>query len=579
LKVCKSAGTLSPSLVGDLFSFTENGNPAFSVAAGTVAAPNCGPVTKFKLGTVVNVAELATAGTHVSGITVSDGRGSNVNAASGTVTATVGSGVTVVTYTNDVTVNAPTGFIEVCKSTQDEFVSGSFNFTITDALGAVSQQSVLVGQCTAPLQVAAGNATVTEAAQFPTYVDGIVVLPSGRTVSSNLSNRTVTVKVVAGDSSTETVVDFDNATLRGNFKVCKTLTANSSALAGQPFYFDVVDAFGPHTDTVYAGAAGTTACIIDFDNPPLGSPVSITEESTPNVVNTAVSVSPASNDTGSFVPTANLKISAGFTTATFTNQAFGTIEVCKDPVDTSFPTPIFQFEVNNGAPISVHAGQCSPAISVPAGSASVLELDKTDFHFVSVATSPTNRLTSLPTVNPATVLTPFGGVANETVVTFTNAHDTGQFKICKASTEPSLQNTEFLFGWSYLGGLFHGSVLLKPGECSGLSVPIPVSDDNGIHVGITITETVPASVQVTEVKVANGTLISVQNDNTGGFDSPLLFPAHNDDYVNPASLALPVQGPNVAEAVINVSKGVTAVTFTNTRAPIPCDPTAPNPTC
>ena len=226
----------------------------------------------------MNVAELATPGTHVSGITVSDGRGSNVNTAAGTVTATIGAGVTVVTYTNDVNLITQTGFIEVCKYAGDQFVTGSFDFTITDANGLVSTQSVLVGQCTAPIQVAAGNATVTEAARFPYYVGEIDVFPSGRTVSSNLTNRTVTVKVVKGDSSTETVVDFENSTPTGFFKVCKTLTANSGG-ARRP---DVLrspspTSTGSHTDTVVAGAAGTTACVIDFDAVPLGSHVSITE--------------------------------------------------------------------------------------------------------------------------------------------------------------------------------------------------------------------------------------------------------------------------------------------------------------
>ena len=73
-----------------------------------------------------------------------------------------------------------TGFIEVCKSTYDEFVHGSFDFTITDRLPVSAiQQSVLVGQCTAPIEVAAGNATVTEAAVFPTYVDEHRRLPVG----------------------------------------------------------------------------------------------------------------------------------------------------------------------------------------------------------------------------------------------------------------------------------------------------------------------------------------------------------------------------------------------------------------
>ena len=34
-------------------------------------------------------------------------------------------------------------------------------------------------------------------------------------------------------------------------------------------------------------------------------------------------------------------------------------------------------------------------------------------------------------------------------MTFTDAVDTGRFKICKASTEPSLQNTAFVFSYSY----------------------------------------------------------------------------------------------------------------------------------
>src|SRR5476651_100505 len=66
-----------------LVTYTNIANPALGLkvckSAGAVAAPNCGPVTKYKLGTVVNVAELATPGTRVSGITVSDARGSNAN--------------------------------------------------------------------------------------------------------------------------------------------------------------------------------------------------------------------------------------------------------------------------------------------------------------------------------------------------------------------------------------------------------------------------------------------------------------------------------------------------------------------
>jgi hypothetical protein len=509
LKICKQSP--DTALQGKLFSFTENGGPAFSVAAGPVGAPICGPVQAYPLDTIVNVAELASTGTHVSGITVSDGRGSNVNTAARTVSATIGAGVTIVTYTNTENTPVDNGYIEVCKSAWDPFVSGSFDFTITDSAGKVSTQSVLVGQCTAPLLVAAGNVSVAETARAPYYVADIEVFPFDRLVTSNLANRTVTVTVPKGDSSTETVVDFQNATNVGFFKVCKTLTANSSALAGRTFVFTVVDAAGQHTDSVVAGAAGTTACVIDFDAVPIGSHVSITEQGTPNVQNIGVSVSPASNNAGSSVPTANLKIGSGITTATFTNEAFGTIEVCKDAADPSTATQTFQFSVNGGVPISVHAGGCSMPISVPAGTATVAEIGKNNFHLVSVtALGPTGSSRVQSGTNPVTVVTPFGGVENETLVTFTNAVNTGQFKICKASSEPTLQTTTFNFTSSYTvnGVTTTGTAALTPGTCSALSGSIPVVDPNGLPIAITVSEGAMATVAVSNIAVQNGSLVT-----------------------------------------------------------------------
>jgi hypothetical protein len=382
-----------------------------------------------------------------------------------------------------------------------------------------------VGQCTSPIEVAAGNVTVTEAAQFPYLVGAIDVFPSGRTVSSNLSNRTVTVTVVKGDSSTETAVNFENYTQVGYFKVCKTLTANSSALAGKTFYFDVTDEAGlikpdsvqpnqeqeVHIDEVVAGPAGSTSCIIDEDAVPLGSPVSITEEATDNVVNTAVSVSPASRDAGSFVPTANLTIGSGITTATFTNEAFGTIEVCKVAADPSTATQSFQFSVNGGAPIWVHAGQCSLPISVPAGTATVTEAGKANFHLVTVtATGPTGDNRWISGNTPVVASTPFGGVENETVVTFTNAVNTGQFKICKVSSEPTLQGVTFHFTYSYTvnGTPVSGTADLTPGTCSALSGNIPVVDPQGNAIPIVVNEQATPTVAVSSIVVSNGNLTS-----------------------------------------------------------------------
>lgn len=75
LKVCKVAG--DPSLVGRVFSFTEQagGKPtaAFNVVAGLKSPLSCGPLTSYKVGTTVNIAEIATPNIVTSSITVTGG--------------------------------------------------------------------------------------------------------------------------------------------------------------------------------------------------------------------------------------------------------------------------------------------------------------------------------------------------------------------------------------------------------------------------------------------------------------------------------------------------------------------------
>jgi hypothetical protein len=538
LKVCKAAGNLSPSLIGKLFSFTENGGSAFSVTAGTVAAPSCGPVQPYQLGTLVNVAELATPGTHVSSIAVSDGRGSNTNTAARTVTATVGSGVTIVTYTNDVDPPVQNGYVEVCKSAGDAYVYGSFTFTITDSTGLVSTQPVLVNQCTSQVKVAAGNVTIAEAAHAPYFVSEIDVFPSGRVVTSNLSNQTITVTVPVGDTSNETLVNFVNSTHDGLVKVCKTLTSNSGALAGHTFYFNVTNINGTHSVSVIAGAAGTTTCVIDWVGLPIGSSVSITEQAVTNVQVVGVSVSPSGQDAGSSGTTAKLTVGSGVTTATFTNEAFGTVEICKKALDASTATRTFQFSVNGGTPIWVHAGGCSLPITVPAGTASVLEVALNNFHLVSIsAFGPTGDSRIVSGGNPVTVSTPYGGVSNETVVTFYNAVDTGSFKICKLSPETSLATTTFNFTYSYTNGtpVSVGPIGLTPGSCSGFSDSIPVVDPTGNPINITVTEAPTATVAVSSIVVDPGTATST-------------------------SLG-------TGTVIFHVGQGFTTVTYTNVRTP------------
>jgi hypothetical protein len=178
--------------------------------------------------------------------------------------------------------------------------------------------------------------------------------------------------------------------------------------------------------------------------------------------------------------------------------------------------------INGSIDIKVNAGQCSFAIAVPAGTATVDELPSANFHLVSVtAVGPAGDSRLLSGSNPVTLSVPFGGVGNETLVTDTNAVNTGQFKICKTTSEPQIiGGVTFTFAWSYTvdGATTSGTVGLTPGECSGLLATIPVVDSSGNPVTVTVGEAPTAGVYVnTIVYAGNGSLVS--SDAASGWSS------------------------------------------------------------
>src|SRR4051794_35601655 len=97
-----------------------------------------------------------------------------------------------------------TGYLEICKKGTD--VSGSFRFSIDG--GAL--MTVGVGACSAPIQVTAGNHTVTEENTDWTAVSATRTIPQDRLISSSLATRTDVVAVPAGDISTVTTVEYTN---------------------------------------------------------------------------------------------------------------------------------------------------------------------------------------------------------------------------------------------------------------------------------------------------------------------------------------------------------------------------------
>ncbi len=535
LKICKQAASNSTQLIGQPFSFSVNGGPALTIDAGAFGQPHCSALTAYPAGTNLSVEELQPASNvSVSEIDVSQPPATNVTTSLSARTAslTLGSGVNIVTFTNQINVSAQNGYVEICKYATDQFVSGYFSFSITDAAGLTyGPYSVLLNQCTTAIQVTSGPATITEAPEFPYYLGEFSVSPPNRWISDNLINQTATVEVVAGDQSTETIAYFLNSTLLGQVMICKALdSANSDALAGSVFSFSYADVADQGTTSIVANTFANGPACVYVPTPgnaglPLGSAVSITEVAQPNVALLTMGVSPSGADNGSTTTTANLLVQSGTTTATFTNQAEGTLEICKDAADPQtlgHGSNPFNFVINGSIDIKVNAGQCSFAIAVPAGTATVDELPSANFHLVSVtAVGPAGDSRLLSGSNPVTLSVPFGGVGNETLVTDTNAVNTGQFKICKTTSEPQIiGGVTFTFAWSYTvdGTPTSGTVGLTPGECSGLLATIPVVDSSGNPVTVTVGEAPTAGVYVnTIVYAGNGSLVS--SDAASGWSS------------------------------------------------------------
>jgi len=544
LKVCKVAPAGS-GLDGLPFSFTERTANStvgpFTVNAAATADTSCGGLTRYQVGTRVNISEAATANVQVTNIDVTGGSLATSNYALGTATAIVGPSTvtTVVNYTNNNVPPQEFGYIEVCKQAGDSFVNGNFTFDLSEGEWS-SSVTVPTGGCSGDIQVPAGQVAVTEESNPPYYVSSVAAIPQGDLVSENLANQTATFTVAANAPATTAI--FTNSTEFGYVKVCKALQdENSAALTGSTFTFNVTDAAGTQTVSVVAGSPGTTECTLDFTALPVGSTATVTEVAEPNVAVTGVSVLPASAGTTTST-SATLTVSdSGVISATFTNEALGWVEVCKNAADQSTGNQIFPFTINGGPVFTVAAGQCSQPFQVPAGTATINEIQANpNFYLANVtaveAGAPGgNRLLSCSNCDPATVQVVYGGVGTETLTTFTDAVVQGQFKICTQQTSPdaNLNNGEpFVFTYKYeVNGVWsNGTVTLtnplSGATCSSVSGLIPVVNADGSAVDISVSEQQPstASVELTNVQYqGNGNVISSPSVPTTTFPATLEF--------------------------------------------------------
>jgi hypothetical protein len=194
LKVCKVAST--GITVGTSFSFTA-GSSTFTIPAGPAPGGYCVVGPTFPVGTNVTVTETIPAGDLVSNIAVAPpGQLIGVpNLAGGSVTVTIGSGVTEVTFTDK-----RTGFVEICKAGR---VTGTFTFTVNP--GGLGPFIVPAGACSPAIEVAAGSVIIHETPVTGAVMASCAAIPAANQLACDIAAQTSTVNVVPGDVSTMTV--------------------------------------------------------------------------------------------------------------------------------------------------------------------------------------------------------------------------------------------------------------------------------------------------------------------------------------------------------------------------------------
>lgn len=219
LKVCKVAGpgvTLNTTFsftVGQTSGmfFTPPPPTTISVNAGPPPGGTCSFAYPFPLGQRQTVTETNIPhGLAVSSITAAPrGNVVSTNVAGASAIVTVGSGVTDITFTD-----SDTGYLEICKRGQ---MQGPASFSVQQASGPTpwvlfNVSDVWSGTCSPAIPVTAGTFLITETAAGSYYMAGCHAIPSSAQVGPcNYNSAAMTVTVVPGDVSTQTIAIFTNA--------------------------------------------------------------------------------------------------------------------------------------------------------------------------------------------------------------------------------------------------------------------------------------------------------------------------------------------------------------------------------
>jgi hypothetical protein len=427
IELCKYPDTTGP--VSGPFTFTVT-DAAGSAQTVTVGTGTCTAPFQLASGTAT-VVETAVPFATVTGIsTIPADRLVSSDLSSGTAAVTVVPGDISTTTTVNFTNKEVTGFIEVCKrAAPGTGLTGNFQFTITGAMGFTDTVSVPVGACSNSIQVPAGPVTVQETGTAATYVVDITVqggqgaLPPG----PDLTHATVTVGVVPGDVSTETIVTFTDSP--SVLKICKV--AGDASLLGESFPFT---ANGTSLN-VPAGAPPGGTCEIVPGIFTAGTTVDIAEGVVPGTEVSSITVNPPDRAVPGSINTSSRTVSvvlgSGETVVTYTDVPAppGTLKICKNAGPGVTAGSIWSFTVSNvSGTVDVPAGSCA-IVPGPANGGfpfnstqTITERAVSGFAVTSITGSPSDRLVSSDLATGTATVTIGSGV---TEAIYTNAATTG----------------------------------------------------------------------------------------------------------------------------------------------------------
>jgi hypothetical protein len=422
-----------------------------------------------------------------------------------------------------------TGFVEICKASGSPGVTGTFSFMINGSISATAD----AGECTAPIAVPDGTATVVEtnytdangfATNDYTAVSAIHTSqpggPDEALSSFNLAGRSAVVDVVGGDESTTTIVTFTNMLVQGYVEVCKAQVAGAG-LDGQSFSYTIQGAMG---------FAATANVLVGACSNPIYAPaghVNIAEGG-PSAFVTSISTQPGNrlldSDLGAGTATVAVTAAAsgavsGESIVTFTNNS-AQLKICKVAGDEALIGQPYTFTANGTATFTVTAGagagHCVLAGRYRAGTS--ITVVETPSAGQAVATDGISILPSSRTFvrggsdflgQSATVTLGSG----ETVLTYTNVlASPGLLKICKAGAGTGLATFTVAGPRGTAPGITQGTdtVMVPVGGCALAPSSYPYA---GIQ---TITETPMAGFSVSGITVADSDRLVAGSVNLAG---------------------------------------------------------------